>query len=464
MALVSANQFQTVPQLSALGSGFQQGQQIRQGIDARRLAQQQLETQQARQAQLGGLRQQILGGQQPQVTPPLDGAGPLIPVEQQRAQQQAQGIQAQQQLEQIFPEQALATQQAAKARFDNLDTREQARLESVVKGAQEIQGLQPEQQLTRLKQRRQTLAANGQPTNDTDEVIGLLESGQADQAQILINQSVETGKALGLLKAPGGVGGLASAKTEFLPGGGSLQALPDGSIVAKDEQNRVVTGQARQDLLDRSKDFQLEIAQGKADIEVTKAGKVAAAKAGVKLETEPEIQAKVKQAETQAQKTEIREQASIDRGLTAADSTANIRRAISLLDTVETGGIDAALVRAKQIFGIEGADEGELSSNLGKAIISQLRETFGAAFTKSEGDKLDRIEAAFGKSPAANRRLLNNTLKTMERLANRGLKAAESREDDFAIQSINDALTFELGDESTTTRRIKFDVQGNIVQ
>ena len=41
MALVTANQFQLVPELSRLGSGFQQGQQIRAGLDARQLAQQQ---------------------------------------------------------------------------------------------------------------------------------------------------------------------------------------------------------------------------------------------------------------------------------------------------------------------------------------------------------------------------------------------------------------------------------------
>lgn len=200
MALVTANQFQAVPQLSNLATGFQAGQQIREGIDARKLAQQQAELQAARQAQLSGLQQQVLAGQQPQTVQPLSGQGPRLPVEQQVAQQQAQGAAAQQQLEQQFPEQALATQKATKARFENLGLSEQARINSVVKGALDVQGLPPQQQLTRLTARRNALAANGIDTTDTDEVISLLQSGNTAGANQLIEQSVKAGQGLGILE------------------------------------------------------------------------------------------------------------------------------------------------------------------------------------------------------------------------------------------------------------------------
>jgi hypothetical protein len=427
--------------------GIQQGQQVLQGENI--LQQQQLGIQQTQQRQAQEQQQAQQLAQQQEVARGL-------------AQRSAQGqpIQTGAELAQLFidnPDLAQTVQDSAGARteFQKNDLAEFGFQLEQLSGNEQAQ-----QQL--IQQRVQNLTDQGRDPSDTAALLQADPNRRAQFARTVQLAALNNEERLEI--AGGGRQGLASAKTEFLPGGGSLQALPNGEIVAKDEQNRVVTGQERQDLLDRSKDFQLEIAQGKADIAVRKAGEVAAAQAGVKLETEPEIQARVKQASTEADKKEIREQSSIDRGITAADSTANIRRAVSLLDTVKTGGFDAALVRAKQIFGIEGADEGELSSNLGKAIIAQLRETFGAAFTKSEGDKLDRIEASFTKSPASNRRLLNNTLKLMERLANRGLKAAESREDDFAIQSITDALTFELGDEATNTRRIKLDAQGNIVQ
>ncbi len=224
MALVTANQFQTVPQLSNLATGFQQGQQIRQRIDARDLAAQQQEAQQARAAQLSGLQQQVLAGQQagqpsggaggiqtleqivaaregraPRDSGALSGEGVLLPTGQQQGNLQAQGLQAQQQIEQIFPEQALATQKAAKARFENLELSEQSRINSVVKGALDVQGLPPAQQLTRLTARRNALASNNIDTTDTDEVISLLQAGDSAGANQLIEQAVKAGQGLGVI-------------------------------------------------------------------------------------------------------------------------------------------------------------------------------------------------------------------------------------------------------------------------
>ncbi len=134
----------------------------------------------------------------------------------------------------------------------------------------------------------------------------------------------------------------------------------------------------------------------------------------------------------------------VDTGVQAADATAITRRGLELLDDVKTGGIDAASLRAKQIFGIEGADEAELSTNLGKAVLSQLRATFGAAFTAKEGEQLQRIEAGFGKSTAGNKRLLGQALKISERAANRGVRAARELGDDFAADEIQEALKFTI--------------------
>jgi len=136
----------------------------------------------------------------------------------------------------------------------------------------------------------------------------------------------------------------------------------------------------------------------------------------------------------------------ITRGINAAESTAILRRGIDLLDDVKTGGFtNVVRLRAKQFFGVEGADEGELSANLGKAVLSQLRETFGAAFTENEGKRLERIEANFGKSPGTNKRLLNQALRISERTAKRAMEAARKRGDQETVDDINDLLTFDLG-------------------
>ncbi len=139
-----------------------------------------------------------------------------------------------------------------------------------------------------------------------------------------------------------------------------------------------------------------------------------------------------------------RRQLQIDKGLEAAEGMANIQRAMDLLDTVETGGIDAASLRAKQFFGVEGADEAELSNRMGKAVLSQLRATFGAAFTAEEGASLARIEAGFGKSTKGNRRLLEQAKRLIQRAARRGIRAARKQGDLDTVKDIEDALAFRL--------------------
>jgi len=153
---------------------------------------------------------------------------------------------------------------------------------------------------------------------------------------------------------------------------------------------------------------------------------------------------------TEAERREVaklttkRKQGFVDNGVEAADSLANVKRSIQLLDEVETGGIDAALLRGKQLFGIETADEAELSAGLGKAILSQLRPIFGAAFTEAEGARLERIEAGFGKSTAGNKRLLNQLLKIVDRSVKRGLAAAEDLGDEFTANQIREAASLDI--------------------
>lgn len=147
-----------------------------------------------------------------------------------------------------------------------------------------------------------------------------------------------------------------------------------------------------------------------------------------------------------AEGVEKRASGLIERGILAAESTAVLRRGIDLLDRVETGGIDAVSLAAKRFFGVEGADEGELSNNLAKAVLSQLKATFGAQFTVQEVSRLERIEAGFTKSSANNKRLLKQALRMAERTANRAKKAAKKRGDDDTVIDIDDLLSFSFGD------------------
>ena len=140
----------------------------------------------------------------------------------------------------------------------------------------------------------------------------------------------------------------------------------------------------------------------------------------------------------------------IDEGLNAARGIPVLRRSLQLMERIETGGIDAAAHRAARLFGVEGADEGELSANLGRAVLSQLRGIFGAQFTEKEGARLERIEAGFGKSTATNKRLLRQALTLANSAADRGLDAAKSANDTRSRDEILDFMEgrFDLTDEA----------------
>lgn len=202
--------------------------------------------------------------------------------------------------------------------------------------------------------------------------------------------------------------------SQILPNGSTVQVFKDGSTRVTGPQGRVLKGQERQNAVEDAQEFGI-------DVQSRRAG-----------------------GRTGATQTEQRAGALITRGIAAAESTATIRRALDLLDRVKTGGIAAISLATMQRLGIEGADEGELSNSLGKSVLSQLRETFGAAFTENEGNRLSRIEAGFGKSTESNRRLLGQALRIAERTANRAIKAAKKRGNMAEIADIEDLLTFTL--------------------
>lgn len=132
----------------------------------------------------------------------------------------------------------------------------------------------------------------------------------------------------------------------------------------------------------------------------------------------------------------------ISDGLAAVDILPIQKRSLELLKTIKTGGIDKAAFQIKQFFGVEGADEAELSTNLARSVLSQLRATFGAQFTEREGDRLDRIENNIGKSSAGNKRLLEQLLKISEREAKRGLRSAKEEGDQVAFDAITEGMDF----------------------
>lgn len=151
--------------------------------------------------------------------------------------------------------------------------------------------------------------------------------------------------------------------------------------------------------------------------------------------------ADLKTAETKATETERRNATIIDEGLAQARTIPTLKQTISLLERVKTGGwTNQTRNWVKQKFGVEDADEGVLTANLGKAVLSQLRTTFGAAFTEREGARLEAIEAGFGKSPETNKVLLKQLLQ----MAQKDVDSAMARADDQVKEELQGWVDFEF--------------------
>lgn len=101
-------------------------------------------------------------------------------------------------------QQFAVNRQAAQQRGDKaLADKERNRILSVIHGASEMQSLPDDaSKINALMRRRERLAMQGLPTQDTDEALTLYQSGRSDEANALVDSVVNMGIQQGVLKAP----------------------------------------------------------------------------------------------------------------------------------------------------------------------------------------------------------------------------------------------------------------------
>jgi len=329
-----------------------------------------------------------------------------------------------------------------------------------------------------LLARKERLIAKGLPTNQTDAQIEKLRSGDIDAFKADVARENYISERTGLLKAVKGEGGFAlgPGQARFDAQGNEIARVAPKSDVLSDEAEaqklRIAqAGKRGVAALPKNQFGGQQTVQDEdgnlffaTTVRNPRTGTVETALAPMTegQRQEPVGQVKVTGAYGQTGEQRIgqvgsesgakvrgkgaseRLENAIVEGVDAAQGAAVLHRALGLLNSVETGGYDAAALRAKQFFGVESADEAELSASLGKAVLSQLRTTFGAQFTEREGARLERIEAGFGKSTAGNKRLLQQTLSLVERASRRGIRAAEEVGDENAANDIRELLKFRL--------------------
>jgi hypothetical protein len=166
---------------------------------------------------------------------------------------------------------------------------------------------------------------------------------------------------------------------------------------------------------------------------------------------------------------EKRIQLAIDDGIDAAQRIPKLREARNILETVGTGSMNAVALAFKQRLGIASADESQLIYELAKNVLSQLKPTFGAAFTAREGDLLRRIEANTNNSTEGNMRLLDELLEALELDVNRARLEARENRDTRSLNAIDGYLSQQFGssitaEQSGTPRQvIKVNEYGDII-
>ncbi len=286
---------------------------------------------------------------------------------------------------------------------------------------------------------------------DPSDTLGLLtkiDSGDIEGARSDLGKVLQFAQATGRLKTPESSGLITK-----IEGGQVIQVDPvTGQAHAQDIQGfRQEAGVADTAGIQNFRFF----TDGLSDSEIERARKVELGllpRATTPRASPAEEFARAfaaSQGQIQGKSESQRGQDAIQIGLDAVRGLPVLRRSINLLNTVKTGGIDAFKMRAKELFGVEGADPGELSANLGRAVLSQLRSIFGPQFTENDRKSFERIEAGFGKSTDTNKRLLNQLLAIVTNKANIALEASP---DERTRQELVDYLEgrFDLSDEQVS--------------
>ena len=142
---------------------------------------------------------------------------------------------------------------------------------------------------------------------------------------------------------------------------------------------------------------------------------------------------------TGVQRRTERDFVNMDAALGMAENVPQLERNLVLLQRISTGGIDAGVLAAARILGVESGDQAELTFNLRTNVLKQLKPTFGAQFTEREGKLLAEIQASETKSTAGNIRLMKRGIEIYNRGIERGLRAAKRQGDDDLVLDIEEA-------------------------
>lgn len=286
----------------------------------------------------------------------------------------------------------------AQTREAAVPTATEQRLKSVVNAAVQLNTMPQDDRLAFAKNRRADLISDAQTrgvsanTEDTDLFISKMESGDFTGAQSLIDNSIQAGQQLGIIKLPSATMGLASAKTEILESGSVIQALPDGTVQVRNPSGEVVEGQDRLDVLSQSRQQAITTLQAESDIKAEQAGKAEKLKLKAQLKLKPQLEEAVIEARASAtEKGEVFTDLSrMNAALPGLKDTVNTLRELAPIATSTFGGrLFNAAVKESGFGTTKGATaRAKFTAIVNNQVLPLLKPTFGAAFTVQEGETL----------------------------------------------------------------------------
>ena len=223
--------------------------------------------------------------------------------------------------------------------------------------------------------------------------------------------------------------GLASAKSEILDDGSTIQVLPDGSVQVTNPLGQIVTGQERADTLQRSQEFKLETQREESKIAVTKAQKIAGAK--IRATRVGEVTKEMAQKGREAARSEVKFKST--------------EKLINLASQGVTGALKLQL--AKTFPGIDVTNEGALQASFTDLALDALQRLKGPS-TDFEFIKMESIGGAIGDAKSANKA----RVKSLQRNRFFVSKEAEQFRNHVNAGGDPDEFNFNFG-ESVTTKK-----------
>lgn len=291
-----------------------------------------------------------------------------------------------------------------------------------------------------LAQRIKKIQDRGGDPSDTMAARDMLNSGNVRGFMAELEAPIQAATQLGLLnkgntamkefEAKAAAAGLKPGTPEY-----ERAAMVDLGLAPRAGS---ITGQER---IATDPNLTQGVARSQATIEGAKSGAQEQAKSDVQLEMKPKIQSAIKEAETLAASRgeAISEYGRAKAALPGLQEVSNKLKTLADIATYTVGG-KAFDEMVKQLgFGAtEGATARvKMTSLVDNQILPLLRDTFGAAFTKAEGDSLRATLLDIDASPEAKKATIDTFLEQK-------IRNLEAKERELGMQSSGQVGRFKV--------------------